>query len=391
LEIIEGVVRNYAWGSTTAIPELIGRPVTSDPVAELWLGAHPSAPALVGPDAEPLDALIAADPNASLGPALARDFANLPFLLKVLAAAEPLSLQAHPSSAEAAAGFDREEAAGVPIDAADRSFKDRHHKPELVCALSEFEALCGFREPARTLELLATIDTPALDMIRNAMQADSSPAGMRGLLETLLTLESSRAAALVEAVVGACRTTDDAPFAAEREMAVKLGGAYPGDAGVVIALLLNHLTLQPGEALFLGAGNLHAYLRGTAVEVMASSDNVLRGGLTPKHVDVATLLEVVDATAIIPKVQRPKSIDGVVSYRVPISDFSLDRIEVDGATTLPSGPHILLCIDGSADCLDHTLDRGTAAWVPAEDGPVEISGRATIFRAGAGVAATGEH
>lgn len=385
MELIEGALRGYDWGSPTAIPELLGRPATGEPVAELWLGAHPSAPALVGSSATPLDRVVADDVAAALGPAAARHD-TLPFLLKVLAAAQPLSLQAHPSTAQAEAGWAREEAEGIPLDAAERSFRDRSHKPELICALTPFDALCGFRDPVATLDVLGAVDMPGLDTVRETLRSDPTPAGLARLLEWLLTRDRATAAALVDSVVEACRTQRRGPHQAERAMAVALGERYPGDTGVVIALLLNLVTLQPGEALFLGAGNLHMYLRGTGVEIMASSDNVLRGGLTSKHVDVDTLLEVVDPTPIEPRIQRPEPVDGVAVYDAPVPDFSLRRIELDGRLTLDAGPAILLCTAGQAEAAGRLLERGSAAWLPAADGPIEMTGRATIFRAGLGTA-----
>ncbi|MFT5203632.1 MAG: mannose-6-phosphate isomerase [Candidatus Aldehydirespiratoraceae bacterium] len=384
MQLLEGTIRDYDWGSTTSIPELLGRPVDGTPAAELWLGAHPSAPSLVGCDGVALDALVAADPAAALGDAVANHFGSLPFLLKVLAAAVPLSLQAHPSIPQAEAGFAREDAAGIAVDAPNRSFRDRLHKPELICALTEFDALCGFRDPAVTLEVLATIDTTALNTVRDMIEANPSPAGLSNLLEWLLTLDAADSAALAEPVVAACAIATEGPFAAERAMAAALGARYPGDAGVVTALLLNFVTLQPGEALFLGAGNLHAYLQGTGVEIMANSDNVLRGGLTSKHVDVPTLIDVVEANPIVPEVQRPALVNGVATYDIPVPEFSLQRIEIDGECVLEPGPAILLCTAGHAECGDHVLDRGSAAWTPASDGPLTLSGRATVFRAGVG-------
>ena len=386
MELLDGRIRDYDWGSTTAIPELLGRPVTGRPAAELWFGAHPSAPALVGCDAIPLDQVVAADPVAALGEGVHERFGSLPFLLKVLAAATPLSLQAHPSIPQAEAGCTREDAAGIPVDAPNRSFRDRRHKPELICALTGLDALCGFRDPALTLEVLAMIDTPALDAVRGMLRADPTPAGLSALLEWLLTLDAADSAALVEPVVAACAKGQDGPYEAERAMAVTLAKRYPGDAGVVTALLLNLVTLGSGEALFLGAGNLHAYLRGTGVEIMANSDNVLRGGLTSKHVDVRTLIEVVEAKPIVPEVQRPSPVDGVARYETPVPELALDRIELDGGITVTvrRGPAILLCTAGHAEVGDLILDRGSAAWLPASDGVVELTGRATVFRAGVG-------
>lgn len=384
MELIEGVVRNYDWGSLTAIPELLGRPGTGEPWAELWLGAHPAAPAKVGARGEPLDRLIAADPEAALGPAVASRFGRLPFLLKVLAAAEPLSLQAHPSARDAGSGFEREEAQGIPRDDPQRMFRDRSAKPELVCALSAFEALCGFRDPQRTAALLDTLDTRGLDPLRHRLGARSG-SQMRDVLEWLLGLDPSAAAALAESateVCGASRADDQ--WSGARAAVAALGSRHRGDAAVVAALLLNHVVLAPGEALFLDAGCLHAYLGGTAVELMADSDNVVRAGLTSKHVDAATLLEIVDGAPGTAPVQQPEPVDGVVTYVTPATEFCLRCLDVAGSSALEAGPAVLLCIEGCVDANGVTLDRGTAAWSGAEEPCVVMEGQGTVFCATVG-------
>lgn len=384
MQQLEGAIRKYDWGSTSSIPSLLGCAEDGKPWAELWLGAHPSAPSVVGESRTPLDELIAADPAAQLGTAVTDRFGSLPFLFKVLAAAAPLSLQAHPSVPQAEAGYAREDAAGIPIDAPNRSFRDRFHKPELICALTDFHALCGFRDPVATLDVLATIDTAALDPIRDRLAVFSDVDGLGPLLEYLLTLPATDAAALVAPVVAACGVPGSDRHADVRAMAAALGERYPGDAGVVTALLLNLVHLKPGEALFLGAGSLHAYLGGTGVEIMANSDNVLRGGLTTKHIDIPTLLEVVDARPIEPVVQRPALVRGIASYDTPVPEFLLDRLDLDGSATV-SGPAILLCTDGAVDAGSFSLERGAAAWLPAGDGIVELRGRGTVYRAGVNV------
>ena len=381
MQQLEGAIRKYDWGSTSSIPSLLGCAEDGKPWAELWLGAHPSAPSVVGESRTPLDELIAADPAAQLGTAVTDRFGSLPFLFKVLAAAAPLSLQAHPSVPQAEAGYAREDAAGIPIDAPNRSFRDRFHKPELICALTDFHALCGFRDPVATLDVLATIDTAALDPIRDRLAVFSDVDGLGPLLEYLLTLPATDATALVAPVVAACGVPGSDRHADVRAMAAALGERYPGDAGVVTALLLNLVHLKPGEALFLGAGSLHAYLGGTGVEIMANSDNVLRGGLTTKHIDIPTLLEVVDARPIEPVVQRPALVQGIASYDTPVPEFLLDRLDLDGSATV-SGPAILLCTDGAVDAGSFSLERGAAAWLPAGDGIVELRGRGTVYRAG---------
>ena len=384
MELIEGVVRGYDWGSLTAIPDLLGRRTTGEPWAELWLGAHPAAPATVGARAEPLDRLIAADPAAALGPYAAARFGRLPFLLKVLAAAAPLSLQAHPSRAQAEAGFEREEQMGIPPDGPQRMFRDRSHKPELICALSSFEALCGFRDPERTAELLDTLDAPALDPLRLRLSR-CSRSEMRDLLRWLLTLDGPAAAALAGSAAEACATAaGEDEWSGVRSAVAELAARHRGDGALALALVLNHVVLAPGEALFLDSGCLHAYLGGTAVELMAESDNVVRGGLTSKHVDVAALVEIVDGTAAEAPVQRPEPVDGVVTYHAPVPEFSLRRVEVDGSSTVAAGPSLLLCTDGRVDANGLTLDSGAAAWVGAGEPRVVLDGRGTVFCAGVG-------
>ncbi len=383
MQILQGVVRHYDWGSESDIPSLLGVAADGRPWAELWLGAHPSAPSTVGSTGTTLDELIGSDPESALGSDVNSRFGSLPFLLKVLSAAAPLSIQAHPSRSQAIAGFERENAAGIPIDAPNRSFRDRNHKPELICALTRFEALSGFRDPRLTLELLETIDTPALDPVRSRL-VGHDPESLADLLEWMLTLDRSEAAAMVDSVVQSCRVGGGPRFASEREMAVELAARYPGDIGVLTALLLNRVVLAPGEAMFLGSGSLHAYLHGTGVEIMANSDNVLRGGLTPKHMDVGSLLEVVDARPAVPDVQTPASSSPITRYRSPVPEFSLTRYAVDGTLPIDRGPAILLCTEGCVHLGHHTLDKGEAMWVPAEAEPAPADGRGTLFQAGVG-------
>ncbi len=384
MQILEGITQDYDWGSPTAIPDLLGRPPTGEPVAELWLGAHPSAPSRLHPDGTPLDRHVAQDPVSTLGAETAAAFGRLPFLLKILAASAPLSLQAHPSAALAAEGFAREEAAGIPIDAPTRSFRDTSHKPELICALTEFDALCGFRPPEDTIAVFDSIGTPGLGRIADRLRADGSPAGIGRVLEGVLALDDAAASALVGPMVEACGDGGDDDTAVERALVVDLARRHPGDAGVVIALMLNRVTLQPNDALFLGAGNLHMYLGGVGIEVMANSDNVLRGGLTSKPVDVASLIQVVDPSPITPEIQRPALVDGVATYASPVPEFSLQRIELDGRAALDGGPAIVFCLEGRAEGPDLVLARGVAAWIPATDGPVAVHGTATLYRAGLG-------
>ena len=390
MEQLDNTVRPYAWGSRTVIAELLGQPVPSPhPQAELWLGAHPADPSmLVHPDGSRHSLLEAmtADPDNALGPVRARRWdGKLPFLLKVLAADEPLSLQAHPSLEQAREGFVREDAADIPRDAADRNYRDANHKPELICALTEFHALVGFREPAESVRLLRALDVPELAGHAELLAGEPNADGLRALFTTWITLPQVVLDTLVPALqAGAVRLAGAAgEFQAVSRTVLELSERYPGDAGVLAALLLNRVTLAPGEALFLPAGNLHAYLSGAGVELMANSDNVLRGGLTPKHVDVPELLRVLDFGAAPPPVLRGRPDGAWIRYDTPVEEFLLRRWDAtppaggrpDAATdhvAVPDGgPRILLCTAGSA-CVraadgELKIGRGMSLWLAAAD------------------------
>ncbi|MFC5722205.1 mannose-6-phosphate isomerase, class I [Streptomyces gamaensis] len=393
-------VRPYAWGSVTAIPELLGTAPTGEPQAELWMGAHPGAPSRVARadgSAPPLTDAIAADPEGELGAATVRRFGpQLPFLLKLLAAASPLSLQVHPDRAQAAAGHAAEEAQGIPLDAPHRNYKDAGHKPELLCALTPFEGLCGFRAPLHTAELLAALDVDSLKPYADLLHAHPESDALREVLTAVLGADRAAMADTVGETAAAAErlAAQDGPYRAAYAACASLAEHYPGDPGVVAALLLNHVRLQPGEALYLGAGVPHAYLGGLGVEIMANSDNVLRCGLTPKHVDIPELLRVVRFESSAPAVLRPEADPGGEEvYDAPVDEFRLSRYVLApsaGGTALPSGaPQILLCTAGSAvlraaDGAELPLARGESAFVRADE-HVELAGDGTVFRATVGV------
>jgi mannose-6-phosphate isomerase len=350
----------------------------------MWLGAHPGDPSYLvtadGGRTSLLDAL-RADPEALLGPDRATKWSgNLPFLLKVLAADEPLSLQAHPSAAQAVEGFARENAAGVPVDAPTRNYRDASHKPELICALTDFHALVGFRPIPQTVALLRALDVPELAPHLGLLEAQPDPDGLRALFTTWITLPQSVLDRALPALQEACVRVAQAggEFRAEARMALELSERYPGDAGVLAALLLNLAVLKPGEALYLPAGNLHAYLSGAGVELMANSDNVLRGGLTSKHVDVAELLRVLDFRPCSPPVLHGTETGGWVRYDTDAAEFLLRRLAGDGETAVPdSGPRILLCVGGSVRVRgrdgEQTIARGEALWLAAADTGVTVA------------------
>lgn len=405
VELLRNAVRPYAWGSRTTIPELLGRPVPAPhPEAELWMGAHPGDPShVIGPDGTErnLLELVEADPVGQLGARCAdRWGGRLPFLLKILAAEEPLSMQAHPSAAQAAEGYAREEAAGIPRDAANRNYPDPTAKPELVCALTEFHALAGFRDPERTIALLNAIETPGLAKYAVLLEAQPDPAGLRALFTTWITLPQAALDELLPEVLDSCvrHVKDHGEFDLECRTILELGEAHPRDAGVLAALLLNRLTLRAGEAIYLPAGNLHLYLHGTAVEILANSDNILRCGLTPKHVDVPELLRVVDFACGEMPVQSGTEEARMSVYHTDAPEFELSRIEWDAGddgevAVHDVGPQILLCTAGSLlvtadDGARVELRRGQSVWLPAADPAVlvrPLSGERTqVFRATAG-------
>jgi mannose-6-phosphate isomerase len=408
VNLLRGALRTYAWGSRTAIAEFTGKPSpTAHPEAELWFGAHPADPAFLETDhgEDSLLDAVRSDPEGQLGAAVRNRFGDtLPFLMKVLAADEPLSLQAHPSAEQAAEGFAREDRLGIPVSSPVRNYRDRSHKPELLVALYTFEVLAGFRPAASSVELMRALGVSDLDQFVNLLAGQQDADGLRALFTTWITAPQPDLDVLVPAVIDGAITyvrSGNKQFAAEARTVLELGERYPGDAGVLASLLLNRLTLRPGEGIYLPAGNLHTYLQGVGIEVMANSDNVLRGGLTPKHVDVPELLRVLDFAPAREVTLRPKtSEDGMETvYETPAPEFSVSVLGIDGdllghevdAPSRHDGPQILLCTEGSAVLHAKssvvTLERGAAAWVSADDGPIRlVAHRPTkLFRATVGI------
>jgi mannose-6-phosphate isomerase len=369
---VDGVPRHYEWGSRTAIPELLGVEPDGRPTAELWFGAHPHDPSPVRGHGGSLAELLATDPDRMLGAATAARFdGRLPFLLKVLAADQALSIQVHPTRDQAREGYAREDAAGIPEDAAERNYKDRNHKPELLCALTPFDALCGFRPVEATLALLDELAVPELAFLADLLPGSD---GLRAAFTALF--DRPDIVSIVAAVAARVADASDGPLYATRLAAQDA----PGDVGVVVTLLLNYVRLAPGEAIYLGAGNVHAYLRGMGVEIMANSDNVLRCGLTPKHIDVPELLRITEFTALADPIWP--SVGG--RFEVPVPDFALSHLDIDHVTGLhDNGPSIVLCTSGSVSVADVPLRPGRAAFVPAGEAAA-IAGSGEVFVAGVG-------
>lgn len=370
-------LKNYAWGSRTALAELAGRPSPSaQPEAELWVGAHPEGPSSLSREgaARSLAEVIAADPERELGARLARcGVTALPFLLKLLAAGRPLSLQAHPDRATAALGFAREEASGLPISDPRRSYKDALDKPELVVALGPFRALAGLREPAAVLAELGRLAPPRAEPWLDPMVA----ALVEGHLARALELAFSLAAA---------HPAEHQRFASAHPRLAELASLCPGDPGVLAAWLLEPHTLARGEALFLGPRVLHAYLGGLAVEVMRASDNVLRGGLTDKHVDLVELARVLDVRpGGAARVAARRLAEGHARYAPPTDAFALERLEPGDRALELEGPALVVCVRERVGLRagQRALELGPteAAFVAASDGVVRLEGAGEAFAA----------
>lgn len=389
IEELVNCVQPYAWGSRTAIAGLRGEPAAPAPEAELWMGAHPLAPSRLARTGESLLSVIARAPEASLGrEALARYGAKLPFLFKVLASESPLSLQAHPSMAQALDGFAADEAAGIPRDSPNRNYKDVSHKPELLCALSEFWALCGFREIPLTLALLDELALPELAQVRAQLAGLPAEPAMKNAFSSLLLAPSDEQRRVAVSVALACaRKRGSSRFGAEFSWAARLGDLYPGDVGVVSALMLNLVRLTPGEAVYLPAGNLHAYLGGMGVEIMANSDNVLRGGLTAKHINVTELLRILDFRPLRIQPLSPRQIGLESRYETPAEEFQLSFFDVsDREIRLATrGPQIWLVTSGDVEFATTgarlRLTSGRSAFVSAVCGQLRVRGRGRVFRA----------
>ncbi len=376
-------VMHYDWGDPRAIPALIGRSPDERPGAELWMGAQPKAPATVAtPDGEiSLRDRIAEAPWEFLGP-VAHDVGGgrLPFLAKILAASRSLSIQCHPNPSQASVGFEREQAAGVPLDAAHRNYRDASHKPELMIALQPFAALYGLRPAA---EIVAAFERKGLREPAAGLQAlrERGDEALSAFVRELLSMRGQ-----ADALIAAALKAADADDEVERWIG-RLAAQHPGDTGALAPLFMNVVTLQPLEGVYLGAGQLHAYLEGVGVEVMAASDNVLRAGLTTKHIDLDELMHVGVFAPTRPNVLKPQRDGAVASWPTPAEEFRVSRLDVGGRA--PARDHdrsvdLLLVTEGRIDVVGDgfrlDLERGQACVVPAAAGAYALEGAGVAWR-----------
>lgn len=393
MEHLRGTLIHYPWGTFETIHDLLGTEPDGRPVAEFWLGAHALAPSALAD--ETLDRALEMRPELLGVRSIDAFGTQLPFLMKVLSARHPLSLQVHPSRDQAEAGFAAEEAAGVPITAPHRVYRDSWPKPEILVALEEFHTLCGFRDPALTIALFEDLDAgPIVERILGPLRARGGPAGLQEVFLQVLAMKEQQGD-VVDAVLAAAVVQREEPgelgdFA---RTALELDDAFPGDPGILAALLMNRVVLQPGQGLYTPAGLMHAHLRGTGIEVMASSDNVIRGGLTTKHIAIDELVRVVDFGWAEPEVIDPtQTSTGVFDYPTHCDEFDVWRLEVGtGPLQLPApeGARIALVTHGTVSLTDatHTLElgKGDSVFIPANNPTITATGEAQVFLASTGL------
>ncbi|MDX7829701.1 mannose-6-phosphate isomerase, class I [Aeromonas dhakensis] len=385
---MQNPIQGYDWGSHDALTTLFGIPnPAGKPQAELWMGAHPNgcSEVVLAGQMQKLSTLIENAPAAVLGEATQTRFGSLPFLFKVLCAEKALSIQVHPSKAQAEAGFAKEEAAGISPTAANRNYKDPNHKPELVFALTPYQAMNGFRAIPAILALFERVKLPALAELVAALAASQNEAGLQHFFHQLLVLEGARKEeALAGLLAFAAKHQDEETFA----LITSLAAQYPGDVGLFSPLLLNVVTLQPGQAMYLDACTPHAYVRGTGLEIMANSDNVLRAGLTPKYIDVAELL---DCTRCLPKpddqiLLAPRMEGAVQHFEVPVPDFTFSVYPAGEHQLTTTSAEILFAIDEAVILKrgDDTLrlEKGQSAFIPAATGRYQLLAEGRVARAG---------
>lgn len=390
---LQNPVRHYAWGSYDGLSRYAGVEQDKDrPSAELWMGAHPDDPSkLLLPDGGrlPLDKYVAEQPIQALGEEVFAEFGGLPFLFKVLSASMPLSIQVHPDKARAEAGYSREDARGIGLSQPERDYRDRNHKPELALALSDFSALCGFREAGRIEELVG----PELGSFFG-YSASGGEVALKALIAASLRLKEKDRLSLERLAstrAKALAASSDAEARLAGETVLSCYAHYPHDPGALSPLFLEVLSLRPGQAIYVPAGVMHAYLSGTILEIMASSDNVIRGGLTQKHIDVDELVNILDCSAS-PDLIGPTPTESGSVWPSPAREFSLSLLEPPPSGKLvltTNGPEILLCVEGSVgvetgSTAPLTLSRGSSAFVSAACRSYSLVGSAKVYRAQVG-------
>lgn len=395
MHVISGAMQHYQWGSKSSIPALLKTETTGQPLAEYWLGTHPLGMAqLVDQPGHTLGELVSAHPEVIGQRSVARFGSHLPYMFKILAVERPMSLQAHPGPEQAADGFSREEHDGIPLDAPHRTFKDPHAKPELLVALTPFDALFGFRAPRHSAELFAQLPvTTSLDSIIGPLTERAGSAALAEVFLDVLSLEPERHHLVDEVVAAAMKVIDaDGELGQFARTAVDLDEHFPGDPGLIAALLMNRIRLEPGQGIYVPAGRMHSHLRGMAVEVQGSSDNVLRGALTQKHIDVDGLISVVEFQSCTGQIIEPMGEDGIYFWDTPAEEFALWMLDPTdaGARDLPASDtgRIAFVAKGSFTFRDGDrqlqLGQGEAVFLAAGE-RLSVSGPGQLFVTSPGV------
>lgn len=376
-------VQKYAWGTPDYIANLLQINKTNkEPWAELWLGSHPKASSILTDLNLSLDKAIAQYPEQLLGKTCATLFEQkLPYLLKILSAQKPLSIQAHPNLEQAKSGFAKENKQNIALTDFMRNYQDANHKPELLCALTEFHAMCGFRPALEIIEIIKQMEIDPLLMGFHKFADNPNVANFKLVFTEILDSKMEKKQQLLAMVVRNLHLIQSDFI---RNWIVKMLDFYPNDIGAIMPLFLNTFTLNPGEAIFLKAGVLHAYLEGTGVEIMANSDNVLRGGLTSKNIDVAELVSILNWEMEEPEIQASGNDQEIREYQVPVPEFSLRKINLTKELTLPnSKPAILIVIEGKVvvecDNEKQNLKQGESLFVTGEAREIQLTGTALIF------------
>ncbi|USD67232.1 mannose-6-phosphate isomerase, class I [Vibrio sp. SCSIO 43136] len=388
---LENVIQNYPWGSTTSLNQLFGiANPNQEPQAEIWMGAHPNGCSKTAVGGESLDSLVAEHKSDVLGQYTELRYGELPYLMKVLAASAPLSIQVHPNKKQAREGFDRENRAGIALNAAHRNYKDPNHKPELVYALTFYQALNGFRPIEQILALFEEANIEQLKAHVDYLRQHPNEVGLKQLFETILRLEDNDKADALTSFRRAINTPARNHLSREAfSCAQQLLARYPEDIGVFAPLILNTVELAPGEAMFLHAQTPHAYLSGTGLEIMASSDNVLRAGLTNKHIDIDDLLANTKFVSIAPTELRlaPVHKSGRRCYPVPVDDFGFEIVSVADVdeSHYPRSAEILFCVDGHTTLTTKhqtlELSKGDSVFITQDTRCYQFRGEGVFARA----------
>ena len=382
------VIQNYAWGSTTSVNQLFGTPnPNGEPQAEIWMGAHPNGCSVVNIEGveTKLSELIAQNMDAFLSEKVAARFGELPYLFKVLAAENALSIQVHPNKKQAEAGYALEEQQGIPHSAGNRNYKDPNHKPELVYALTRYQAMNGFRAIGEIIDNFARLDIAELAPLVNALIETQNAEGLATFFSNLLSLEGQAKNQAIMALLAHATHSSDPLMA----LIVELEIQYPGDIGLFAPLMLNVITLEPGQAMFLDAETPHAYLKGTGLEIMANSDNVLRAGLTPKYMDIDELVActIFEEKPFDTLLLAPQDQDQVLTYAIPVDDFNFDLIQASKQRQIHANTaEILLALDetmvlthANGECC--SIEKGQSVFIPAYANTYTIDCTGRVARA----------